>query len=557
MYSFPNDFLTNFSGNDESSVKTVQTLESVAEKVSQHAVALKLKAGSETAKQFGQVYPVLIIPSVFIIKAGVPVDIMAGEVKEEDFVSKFEKALSVPVTSPAASSSSSKSKKLGVIALSGDGQLKNHLDSAEPDDLIVVDFTASWCPPCKMIAPVFENLAYKYECQGAVFIKVDVDKCKLTAAMYGVRAMPTFIFFRAGQRLQDKDVQGADASLLESRVLELIHFKPMEPIENPYVPSTSHVQSKLEQVRAKKCQEEQDKELEDEKERRSVGKSMAKLKKAREEVEMKEALEERKKDAILEKEARARVLAQIQADREERKRRFENKLNWIPDPSESSAKKKSVTEDDVSLNPFAPSKPDSESTRIQFRFPDGHTVTQEFKSTDVLLMAKEFVQEAEPSLNRVKFSLSQTFPRKLFSDQDMDKSFLNHGLVPSTVLLVIPDSRSSLFTSPSCSSSTAVSSSQGLFRYLNVIPFYLILVPFATIWKFVTSFLPTTPPPAIPPGSARDAPSTSSSTEPSSSGSQVRNRKPAAKDGKIHRLKDAQDSEDENNTWNGNSTQQM
>ena len=103
--------------------------------------------------------------------------------------------------------------------------------------------------------------------------------------MYGVRAMPTFLFLRAGQRLQDKDVQGADASLLES--LELIRFKPMEPIENPYVPSTSYVQSKLEEVRAKKFQEEEDKELEDEKQRRSVGKSMAKLKKAREETAMK------------------------------------------------------------------------------------------------------------------------------------------------------------------------------------------------------------------------------------------------------------------------------
>ena len=81
--------------------------------------------------------------------------------------------------------------------------------------------------------------------------------------------MPTFLLFRTGQRLQDKDVQRTDASLLESRVVELIRFKPMEPIENPYVPSTSHVQSKLKQVRAKKFQEEQDKELEDEKERRS------------------------------------------------------------------------------------------------------------------------------------------------------------------------------------------------------------------------------------------------------------------------------------------------
>lgn len=80
--------------------------------------------------------------------------------------------------------------------------------------LVVVDYTASWCGPCRRIAPLFEELSRKYG--RATFFKVDVDKCKETAAAHGVTAMPTFIFYRNKTKLDR--IQGADPAALEAKI---------------------------------------------------------------------------------------------------------------------------------------------------------------------------------------------------------------------------------------------------------------------------------------------------------------------------------------------------
>ncbi|ORX53154.1 thioredoxin TrxA [Hesseltinella vesiculosa] len=69
------------------------------------------------------------------------------------------------------------------------------------DKLVVVDFYATWCGPCKMIAPKFENLVDEYT--NVVFAKVDVDEASDIAAEVGVRAMPTFLFFRNGNKVDE------------------------------------------------------------------------------------------------------------------------------------------------------------------------------------------------------------------------------------------------------------------------------------------------------------------------------------------------------------------
>lgn len=72
------------------------------------------------------------------------------------------------------------------------------------------------CGPCQRIAPVFEQLSLKYP--KAVFLKVDVDKCRETAATQDVHAMPTFIFYRKRAKLGQ--CQGADPTGLESKILQ-------------------------------------------------------------------------------------------------------------------------------------------------------------------------------------------------------------------------------------------------------------------------------------------------------------------------------------------------
>ncbi|KAG5951465.1 hypothetical protein E4U57_006879, partial [Claviceps arundinis] len=67
---------------------------------------------------------------------------------------------------------------------------------------VVVDFFADWCPPCKAIAPIFEQLAGKHtQPKYLAFAKVNVDKVDGLAATYQITAMPTFMFFKEGKQV--------------------------------------------------------------------------------------------------------------------------------------------------------------------------------------------------------------------------------------------------------------------------------------------------------------------------------------------------------------------
>jgi len=89
------------------------------------------------------------------------------------------------------------------------------------DKPVLIDFWATWCPPCKMIAPYIEEMAGEYDGKAKI-CKLDVDHNQQVAQKYGIRSIPTLLFIKDGE-VKEQVVGAQPKEQLKARLDNLIN----------------------------------------------------------------------------------------------------------------------------------------------------------------------------------------------------------------------------------------------------------------------------------------------------------------------------------------------
>ncbi|XP_076463982.1 UBX domain-containing protein 1-like [Babylonia areolata] len=185
---------------------------------------------------------------------------------------------------------------------------------------------------------------------------------------------------------------------------------------------------KMKQKRMEKEEQEKRDQIQREKIRRSAGKDLTGVKQKMEEAEMRKIAEERRREKMEEKLARQRVKDEIEKDKAERAARFAKAAQQSGSAAPSQGAPSAA-------QPAPSAKKEYDETRLQIRLTDGKALTQNFKAKEPLAAVRVYI-----SMNRTDgngpFSIMTSFPRKVFTEEDMDKPLKELGLVPSAVLIV-------------------------------------------------------------------------------------------------------------------------
>lgn len=426
------------------------------------AVAVKIENTSEECKFFAQIYPVVVVPSVFCIgEGGVPLEVIGGHVQHDDFVEKLKNV--------------------------------EQMHAAQKE---------SKTPPTPNTG---QQTSAAPSTQGQVTTANNEQPGSSEAS--SPQAGPS----------GDK----ASAVPLEEKL--------------------EKAKELIEKKRTEKEQKEFEKSREEEIKRRKLGQDLQKLKQTQQEMQMKELKEQMKKDKEEERKARENIRQQIARDREERQARFEKEKQEREKGIEEKKREKLQEQQRLAA---AEEARKSETARLQVRLPDGSSLSQSFPSTETLQALHSIVTQR---VGR-NVTLSTTFPKRRFTEEDMSRTFADLELAPTAVLIALPSGGAA--RQASASTSSAIQSG-------GFIP--LILSPFFFLWNFLYSLLFG----GGSSGNQQQPSSQSTSSQPytqvnrPTTAYQRRTGDPARRDGNMRRMADMRDDDDDMSTYNGNSTQQL
>ncbi|NXP30853.1 UBXN4 protein, partial [Leiothrix lutea] len=494
------------AGEDEQSTEMAARWEDekVTEAASDGFVAIKIDTKSEACLQFSQIYPVVCVPSSFFIgDNGIPLEVIAGSVSVEELVTRIHKVKQM------------------------------HTGRGQP-----LENGSQTSAPCPSSQP--DGAPESAEPRAGVCDSPEAAVPKSTSSSAGNDEA------NSGQASQET-TNSADEQANDAQPVNDLTLKVERQVF--FCRLLNVLTKRLEERREEKRKEEEQKEIKKEIERRKTGKEMLEYKRRQEEELTKRMLEERSREKAEERAARERIRQQIAMDRAERAARFAKSKEEAEAAKAAALQAKQA---EIEARKEAAQRERSAIARIQFRLPDGSSFTNQFPSEARLEEARQFAAQTVGNTYG-NFSLATMFPRREFTKEDYGKKLLELELAPSASVVLLPAGRPA--------TSVVQASGSDLWKFLGT-----ILYPLLAVWRFISNFLFTSPPPSQP--SVRSAHQPDHSA-PSTSGSMEQSRQAVRKrvvekrgedfkkEGKIYRLRTQDDGEDENNTWNGNSTQQM
>ncbi|CAL7950433.1 unnamed protein product [Xylocopa violacea] len=510
-------FVVFIEGKDDTSVQFAEAINAtdVSCRLEQDDfVAIRLESGSDTYRFFAQIYQLVPVPSLFFIgENGTPLEIIAGSTTVTDLATKIDLVLTKV----------GKNKNASVNLIDAEQKATAAGAATNSNAKVDVDQKNENTTEAKSIeVPVAQTVSDN--------VNNDVTKSSI----------------------KEEPSTSLKANEAPKPVNETIEAPTKE--ELTVEEKIEKARQLIELQRKQRIEEEERKEREREIERRKVSHDVQKLRQKQQDLEMKQAYEERMREKAADTAAREKVLQQIAQDKLERKQK-ELAAKGIMQQQQQLQQQTEPTISEPSESPISTTT----ISRIQFRLPSGNPYVAQFEPTSTLRDLRTYVVE-NIDLPFRQFAMSTSFPRRELMHEDDDKTLLELELVPTAVILILP------LKNPNVTATVKSSEDVGIIPRFMWSTFAL----FSAVYYYLIGYFT---------GGGRNKPkqpSTSAENKDtenngggavasnvqnvaSSSGRYLGNRGNTTikTEGNIHRLHSGGDDNDENNTWNGNSTQQM